>query len=74
MGDCAHIPYCDSNASCVKDRRLGKIYLYKCECNKGYKGNGVQCADVNGTLGAGAEIMAKLEVDLQKREDLIRKN
>ena len=64
LADCAHIPYCDDNASCKKDKKLGKIFLHKCVCNNGYKGNGIQCADVNGTIGAGPEILAELELDV----------
>jgi hypothetical protein len=64
VADCAHIPYCDSNASCLEDRKMGKIYLHKCVCNAGFKGNGIQCADVNGTIGAGPEIFAELELEV----------
>ena len=62
MGDCGHIPYCDSNASCEDDKKMGKIQLKKCVCNNGFTGNGIQCADVNGTIGRGPEVFADLEL------------
>ena len=64
LADCVHIPYCDKNAACVEDRKMGKIVLHKCVCNKGFAGNGIQCADVNGTIGAGPEVFAELELDV----------
>merc|ERR1711953_717186 len=49
QGDCKHIAYCDPNATCKKKSNVGKFGQYwRCECNKGWSGNGIQCMDNDG--------------------------
>ena len=52
VGDCRHIPMCDVNAKCeVKDKVDGRS-VYQCKCDKGFFGNGIQCASKStGALG-----------------------
>ena len=39
------------NASCVLDTKFGKdLKIFKCQCDEGFTGNGVQCFDSNGVL------------------------
>merc|ERR1712179_259740 len=55
QGDCKHIAKCDPNATCKKKENVGKYGQYwQCECDKaeGWRGNGIQCMDGNGTLSA----------------------
>merc|ERR1712013_854890 len=69
LGDCRHIPACDHNAKCLFNREFGKnLNLFHCVCNKkgGYKGNGIQCVDRNGTFpNNDLESLASLDIKLQ---------
>ena len=69
LGDCRHIPACDHNAKCLFNREFGKnLNLFHCVCNKkgGYKGNGIQCVDRNGTFpNNDPESLASLDIKLQ---------
>jgi len=63
-GDCDHIPKCDDNASCKwtsnKERH--------CLCNEEFTGNGIQCADSNGTLALPeGVVLASLEIQLENQ-------
>ena len=47
-GDCRHIPKCDSQAECVYRKQWGPSRrTYRCQCNSGWTGNGIQvCRNV----------------------------
>ena len=66
LQDCRHTPHCDIHASCLPYRMLGKIMLHKCVCNAAFVGNGIQCADRNGTIGAREEV-AELELSVHNK-------
>jgi len=52
VGDCRHIPMCHVDAKCVfKDKVEGRS-VFQCKCDKGFFGNGIQCANADtGAVG-----------------------
>jgi len=63
IGDCKHIPHaCDVNASCVPNGKFQKAVMYKCQCNKGYTGNGIQCFDSEGNMGVDPNQMVSVSM------------
>jgi len=44
VGDCRHIPMCHVNAQCVFKEKISGRSIFKCKCDQGYMGNGIQCA------------------------------
>jgi len=68
IGDCRHIQHmCDPNASCVQDGKFGpkdKHDWYKCVCNDGFTGNGIQCFDSEGNLSVGTDEEVKVSVSV----------
>merc|ERR550519_1243847 len=52
QGDCLHIPMCSDSATC---QAVGT--LHQCLCGEGYTGNGIQCANSNGTVTEGAGVV-----------------
>jgi len=66
IGDCRHIPAaCSSEAKCVPGKLFGKnTQLYRCKCNEGYTGNGVDCFDADGELAAAAAESVEMSLTL----------
>jgi len=66
IGDCRHIPgACSSAASCVEAGKFGKgLKLYKCECDKGFTGNGIDCYNEDGELHTDAANVVEVEMTL----------
>lgn len=52
QGDCLHIPKCSDSATCLQ-----KENHHSCECKEGYDGNGIQCANSNGTITVPAGVV-----------------
>ena len=69
QGDCKHIPGCDVNAECKFKKKLSRYLSYwQCECQKPWKGNGIQCQDVNGTLSSPPNLGVEMTLSLTKEE------
>jgi len=68
-GDCQFIPACDGNAECKFKKTLSKyMNFWKCECQKPYKGNGIQCMDEEGTLSVPSNQGVEVTLSVTKEE------
>jgi len=72
LGDCRHIPACDANAECRYDRPFGTLNIFKCVCNKGFTGNGIQCMGPDGVIGKNPDKIVTVQMDLET--DFFKRN
>jgi len=69
QGDCKHIAACDINAECKFKEKLSKYYSYwRCVCNTGYKGNGIQCFDKNGDISLPPALGVEVSMSITSEE------
>merc|ERR1711915_509066 len=69
QGDCKHIPACDINAECKFKEKVSRYISYwQCQCASGYKGNGIQCMDGNGTLSVPNNIGVEVTMSIMKED------
>ena len=69
QGDCKHIPACDVNAECKFKEKVSRYVSYwQCECEKGFKGNGIQCMDGNGTLSLPSDLAVEVTLSVLNEE------
>merc|ERR1712013_758405 len=69
QGDCKHTPGCDVNAECKFKKKLSRYLSYwQCECQKPWKGNGIQCQDANGAFSSPPNLGAEMTLSLTKEE------
>lgn len=66
IADCGHMgkDICDINAECVEGTQPWSKGKYKCKCNQGWKGNGLQCVDADGNFGENPNVVVDLEMTL----------
>jgi len=69
QGDCKHIAACDDNAECKFKEKVSRYISYwQCQCDGGFKGNGVQCMDGNGTLSLPSDLSVEVTLSIMKEE------
>ena len=69
QGDCKHIAACDGNAECKFKEKVSRYISYwQCQCDGGFKGNGVQCMDGNGTLSLPSDLRVEVTLSIMKEE------